>query len=351
MLSEVTKRYSIEQLRALGERVLVDNGLSCKAAYDVVDSMLQADMNGVSTHGIRMLPGYVSRLQSGQFSVADVKIMKQTPAFTSIDANNCVGAVSAVKATEIVIEKASEYGVHTVFVKHCNTYGPAFYYVELMAQKGLIGFTCSNSPAAMPAVNGLEQMLGTNPFAFACPTATQGNVVIDMATSIVAKSRFETARLNGESLQPGWALDKDGNPTTDPVEAIKGFVLPMAGYKGYGIAMMIDMLSGLISGSAYLNKVGKFYSQDGAGMNVGHMFMAIDPKVVFEGDFYREADCFVNTLRSSKRVSGKYIVLPGDDRKGKKKEALNSGIVLTEDTVNKLEELFGVALIVTTIME
>lgn len=351
MPSEATKRYSIEQIRTLGEKALVENGLSYQSASGVVDSMLQADMNGVSTHGIRMLPGYVSRLQSGQFSMADAEITKQTPAFTSIDAKNCIGAVSAIKATEIAIEKASEFGVHTVFVKHCNTYGPAFYYVELMAQKGLIGFTCSNSPAAMPAVNGLEQMLGTNPFAFACPTATQGNVIIDMATSVVAKSRFETARLNGETLQPGWALDRDGNPTTDPVEAIKGFVLPMAGYKGYGIAMMIDMMSGLISGSAYLNKVGKFYSQDGAGMNVGHMFMAVDPRVVFEGDFYREADYFVNTLRSSKCVPGKAIVLPGDDRNGKKKEALSNGIILTEDTVKKLEDLFGATLIVTTIME
>ena len=351
MPSETTKRFSIEQIRTLGEKALVDNGLPHQSAYGVVDSMLQADMNGVSTHGIRMLPGYVSRLQSGQFSVEDAEVTKQTPAFTSIDAKNCIGAVSAIKATEIAIEKASKFGVHTVFVKHCNTYGPAFYYVELMAQKGLIGFTCSNSPAAMPAVNGLGQKVGNNPFAFACPTATQGNVIIDMATSIVAKSRFETARLNGETLQPGWALDRDGNPTTDPVEAIKGFVLPMAGYKGYGIAMMIDMMSGLISGSAYLNKVGKFYTQDGAGMNVGHMFMAVDPKVVFEGDFYKEADCFVNTLRSSKCIPGKTITMPGDDRNRKKKEALINGIVLTEDTAKKLEELFGTDLIVTAVME
>lgn len=341
-------RYSLEQLRFLGERVLVDNGLSLKSAYGVVDSMLQADMNGVSTHGIRMLPGYVSRLQSGQFSVTDVEITNQAPAFTVIDAKNCVGAVSAIKATEIAIEKANEYGVHTVFVKHCNTYGPAFYYVELMAQKGLIGFTCSNSPAAMPATNGLEQMIGTNPFAFACPTATQGIIIVDMATSIVSKSRFETAKLNGEQLQPGWALDKDGNPTTDPAAAINGFVLPMAGYKGYSIAMMIDMLSGLISGSAYLNKVGKFYSKDGVGMNVGHMFMAIDPKVVFDGDFYREADCYVNTLRSSKSVPEQVIVLPGDSRKQKRKISMEKGILLTEDTVRKLEDLFEVTLTVVT---
>ncbi len=350
-MANTTKRYNIIQLRTLGIGKLIEENLSEKAASSVVDSMLSADKNGVATHGIRMLPGYVSRLHSGQFCTAEPEVLKQTPSFTLLDAKNGVGAVSAIKATEIAIENAKMYGVHTVFAKHCNTYGPAFYYVEQMAKEGLIGFTCSNSPASMPAVNGLEVMLGTNPFAYACPTGKYGNIVMDMATSIVAKSRFETARLNGEQLQPGWALDKDGVPTTDPVEAIKGFVLPMAGFKGYGIAMMIDMLSGMLSGAAYLNKVGKFYSQDGKGMNVGHMFMTIDPKLVYDGDFYSEMDNYVETLRKSKAVEGKEIILPGDDRKKKKALADEYGIVLTADTASKLEELFGVNLDYSLITE
>ncbi len=345
------KRYSIEQLRGLGEESLVSEGLKKDSAKVIVDSMLEADMNGVSTHGIRMLPGYITRLQVGQFSVDDPEIIKQTAAFTKLDANNCIGAVSAAYAVEIAIEKARKHGVHTVFAKNCNTYGPAFYYAELMSKKRLVGFTCSNSPAAMPAVNGLEQMLGTNPFAFACPTATCGDIVIDMATSVVAKSRFETARLNGEQLQQGWALDKDGVPTTDPVEAIKGFVLPMAGFKGYGIAMMLDIISGLMSGAAYLNKVGKFYSQDTVGMNVGHMFVAIDPEIVFDGDFYKEADQYISCLSLSKSVPGKEIILPGDDRKLRKAISEQNGILLSEDTVVKLEQLFNTKLIFSETLE
>ena len=344
MGSEMIKKYSIEHLRYLGEKTLVNNGVSLKDSFGIVDSMLEADINGVSTHGIRMLPGYISRIKSGQFSLNEAVIIKQTPAFTKLDANNCIGAVSAIEASNIAIENASKYGVHTVFVEHCNTYGPAFYYVDMMANKGLVGFTCSNSPAAMPAVNGLEQMLGTNPFAFACPTQTKGNIVIDMATSIVAKSKFEAARINGEKLQDGWALDSKGEPTNDPIEAIKGFVLPMAGYKGYGIAMMLDILSGLLSGSAYLNKVGKFYSDSEKGMNVGHMFMAIDPKIVFDGDFYLEADCFVDTLKTSKSIPNKDIILPGDDRKKSKEISIRDGIMLDKDTVMKLEELFEIDL-------
>lgn len=273
-----------------------------------------------------------------------VKLLKQSPAFTVIDAENAIGAVSASYTVDVCVERALEYGMHTAFVRHCNTFGPAFYYVDQIAKRGLIGFVCSNAPAAMPAFNGLEVMLGTNPMAFACPSLSKGSVVMDMATSIVAKSRFEMARIKGEKLQEGWALDSEGKPTTDPVEAIKGFVLPMAGFKGYGIAMAIDILSGFLSGASYLNKVNKFYSSNGEGMGGGQMFMAINPAMVYEGDFLRDMDGYIDTLRNSKVVAGKTIALPGDDRADKRNKSLIYGIELEEDTVNKLEALFGEAL-------
>ncbi len=345
MQNNDAKRYSLKQLEELSIKSLKALGINETNAKKITECMLDADINGVHTHGIRMLPAYIDRLKSGQFSSDDIEITKETPSFTKIDAKSSVGILSAISATEIAINKANKYGIHTVFVNNANTYGPAYYYVELMAKKGLIGFTCSNSPAAMPAVNGLEKMLGTNPFAFAFPTLTQDNFILDMATSIVAKSKFETCRLNGEKLGPGWALDINGNPTDDPIEAIKGFVLPMAGFKGYGIAMMIDMLSGMLSGAAYLNKVGKFYSNDCKGMNVGQIFISIDPKIVYGDDFYLEADEYIKTLRNSKSVAGKKIVLPGDDRKELKDKSLKCGVVLSDDTVEKLQNLFGNTLI------
>ena len=210
-----------------------------------------------------------------------------------------------------------------------------------MSKEGMIGFVCSNTPAAMPAFNGLEPMIGTNPLAFSCPSKTSGTITLDMATSIVAKSHFSTALANHEKLKEGWALDQNGNPTTDPMEAIKGVVLPMAGFKGYGIAMAIDILSGFLSGSGYLNRVNKFYSQDGKGMNVGQLFVAINPSLVYDGDFHADMDDYIKTLRMSKVVEGKTIALPGDDRVLKREKSLKEGIELIEDTVLKLEALFG----------
>lgn len=334
-------RYSIEKVRRLSEQALIACKLSKEEAAIVVDSMLQADINGVNTHGIRMLHAYVDKLKDGQFAIAQPNVIKDSPSFTVLDSNNIIGAISATKASKICIEKAKKYGMHTVFARNCNTFGPAFYYAELMSKEGMIGFVCSNTPAAMPAFNGLEPMLGTNPLAFSCPSKTRGTITLDMATSIVAKSHFSTALANHEKLKEGWALDQNGNPTTDPMEAIKGFVLPMAGFKGYGIAMAIDILSGFLSGAGYLKNVNKFYSHDGKGMNVGQMFVAINPSMVYQGNFIEDMDGYINTIRSSKVMEGRTIAIPGDDRISKREMSIESGIELSDDTREKLESLFN----------
>ena len=334
-------RYNLDKVRQLSVKALIDSNLKRDDADLVVDSMLEADINGVSTHGIRMLHAYVDKLKNGQFAIGNPQVVKDSPSFTVMDSNNIIGAISAAKASQICIEKAKEYGMHTVFAKNCNTFGPAFYYAEMMSRAGMIGFVCSNTPAAMPAFNGLEPMLGTNPLAFSCPSKTKGTITLDMATSIVAKSHFSTALANHEKLKEGWALDQNGNPTTDPMEAIKGFVLPMAGFKGYGIAMAIDILSGFLSGAGYLNKVNKFYSQDGKGMNVGQMFVAINPDMVYDGDFLTDMDGYITTLRDSKVMDGRVIAIPGDDRVSKRSVSLKSGIELSDDTREKLESLFN----------
>lgn len=335
------KRYSISFIREKAEAALISKAVPVQDAKVVVDSMLEADICGVNTHGIKMLIPYLQKIEKHTFNLLwKGRPFKQSPAYTVIDAENAIGAVSASYAVDVSIERAAESGMHTVFVRHGNTFGPAFYYVEKIANHGMIGFVCSNAPAAMPAYNGLEVMLGTNPMAFACPSKSEGTIVLDMATSIVAKSRFEMARIKGEKLPEGWALDSEGNPTTDPVEAIKGFVLPMAGFKGYGIAMAIDLMSGLLSGSAYLNNVNKFYSSNDKGMDVGQLFVAINPAIIFDGDFESVMDSYIQTLRNSRVVEGKTIAIPGDDRVAKRKDSLEKGIVLAEETVYKLEGLF-----------
>lgn len=337
-----SKRYDIDYIREQSQKVLVKRGVPEVQAAILTDSFLEADMCGVPTHGIRMLPSYIKKIDNNEFSFEGITIKKGSCAFSVVDSNNSIGAVSAYQCTQLAIEGAKKSGLHAVFARNCCTFGPAFYYVKMMAEKGLVGYVSCNSPAAMPANNGLEVMLGTNPFAFACPSKSSGTILIDMATSIVAKSKFLEAKNKGQQLPNGWALDSDGNPTTDPDAAIRGFVLPMAGVKGYGIALMIDILSGALSGASYLNKVGKFYSTTGAGMNVGQVFVAIDPSSIYEGDFLEEMDAYVRILRNSRTLTGKAITLPGDKKKEMKKYAESYGLELIESTVMSMCDLFGV---------
>lgn len=337
-------RYKIKPIRDKSICVLVSRGVPAEDAAIVVDSMLEADICGVATHGIRMLCSYIQKIDKGEISLDKSEVIKSVPAFTLLDAKNSIGAISAYKATKIAIDKAKKSGIHVVFSRNNNTYGSAFYYVEKIAKAGMIGFTCCNSPAAMPAFNGLEPMLGTNPLAFACPSKSEGTIILDMATSIVAKSKFEMARINGQKLPNGWASDKNGIPTDDPIEAIKGFVMPMAGFKGYGIAMTIDIVSGVLSGAGYLNKVGKFYSKGRGGMNVGQLFIAVNVDIVYEGDFASDMDLYIQTLRKSKTLKGRMIRVPGENKALARKEAYEKGVILTDDTVEKLERLFAVEL-------
>lgn len=332
---------SVTFIRNRSEAVLTKRGVPAKDAATLVDSLVEAELCGVATHGIRMLPAYIHKIDRGDFSFVEPSVIRQFPAFTILDARNTIGAVSASCAVKIAVEQARLNGIHTVLSRNCNTFGPGFYYAEKIAESGMLGFVCCNSPAAMPAFNGLEAMLGTNPVAFAMPTKSYGSIVVDMATSIVAKSKFAIVRDAGGQLEPGWALDQNGNPTTDPDEGIKGLVLPMAGFKGYCIAMMIDIVSGFLSGAGYLNRVNKFYSKDSVCMNTGQMITAFNPALLYDGDFKMDADAYVERLKSSKTAEEGQIIIPGESRSKRREEALRTGLNLTADVCYELENIFG----------
>ena len=171
----------------------------------------------------------------------------------------------------------------------------------------------ANAPAAMTLTGGKEKLLGTNPFAIGIPSEDKKPIIFDMASSQVSKSKIGSSYLNGNDIPLGWAYDKDGNPTTDPQKAIEGFLEPLGGYKGIGIAMSIDILAGLLSGASYLDKVGKFYDYS-KSMKVGHLYIAINPKRIYGEDFYNKVNDYKKKLRSSKTWRNEKIHIPGDSK-------------------------------------
>ncbi len=281
----------------------------------MADCLATADLYGVTSHGSSVLDAHLDKIRKGGYNLEpDFKVLNETAAFAVIDGDNSIGPVSANYCMNYAVEKCADSGIFHVFSKNNNTFGPAFYFPLKAAEKGMIGIAFSNSPAQMAPYGGKEKMLGTNPFAAVIPIPGSDPIIIDMATSVVAKSKFKEYKAQGKELPSGWALDKNGLPTTDPDEAMQGLVLPMAGFKGYGIAMLIDMISGVLSGASYLNNVGRFYSDDNRGMDVGFCFIAIDPRKVLGEKYDEIANDYISTLRNSTPVESQNITLPGDDR-------------------------------------
>ncbi|MBO5339808.1 MAG: Ldh family oxidoreductase [Oscillospiraceae bacterium] len=303
--------FSLEKQATLEK--LKKCGVPVEQAEKAADVMTTADVYGVTTHGTNTLNAHLDRIKRGGYNLRpDFEIQRQTAAFAVVDGDNALGFVSADHCMQLAVEKAKEVGVFHVFSKNNNTFGPAFYYPLKAAQQGMIGILFSNSPAQMPPYGGKEKLLGTNPFSAVIPVPGQDPIIIDMAMSVVAKSKFKEYKLAGKELPDGWAMDEDGTPTNDPDAGIRGLILPMGGYKGYCLAMLVDLLAGVVSGAAYLNKVGRFYSEEGTGMNVGFCCIAIDPYAVI-GEEYDSRICdFVETIRASDTIPGEEISIPGD---------------------------------------
>lgn len=306
-----------ETLRLSVKESLLSRGVRETDATVVADCLVTADEYGVTSHGTAILPAHLDRTLRGGYNLSpDVRVVRETASFAVVDGDNAMGPVSATFCLDYAMKKCREVGVFTVFARNNNTLGPAFYYSLRAAEQGCIALVCSNSPAQMAPVGGKDKMLGTNPFSVVFPVPDGDPIIIDMATSVVAKSKFKEYKAAGKPLPEGWALDGDGNPTTDPDEGLRGLVLPMAGFKGYAISMLIDILSGVLSGASYLDKVGRFYTEDDGSdsMNVGFCMTVIDPVAVLGEDYGREMSEYVRRIKASRAADGQTVSLPGADR-------------------------------------
>ena len=323
--------------QAIKEKLVVI-GCNEVQAENVTHSLMVAEACGVGTHGLRMLHDHIERIRNGFYDInGDITIEHKTLAFSRVNCHGMIGMDSAVKCMQMAIDGCKDSGIFTVFANNANTFSAAFLYTLQAAKQGKIGIAVSNAPAKMPAYGGKEKLLGTNPLSYSIPALERDPIIFDMATSIVAQSKINMAKDRGESIPEGWALDSEGNPTTDSLEACRGMILPMAGPKGYGLSMMIDIIAGLLSGASFLDKVGRFYNEGNKCMNVGQCFIAIDPVQVYGDSFYKEVDDYIYKVMSSKKQEGKSVKLPGMNKLEKYVSSRKNGISITIELQNKLE--------------
>lgn len=283
-------------------------------------------LRGVDSHGIARVPVYVERLRAGVLN-RDPRptVVRRDGAIAVVDGDHGPGQVAAVLATDLSIELAREHGAGVVAVRRSGHYGAAAFYAMRAAAAGLIGMSMTNTEPLVIPYGGVEPALGTNPIAFAAPTA-DGIFNLDMATSQVAINRIVNARDEGRPIPEGWGVDERGEPTTDPVAAVSG--VPLGGYKGYGLALMVEVLCGVLSGSGVRHGVGVLYSGGEVEQNTGHFHLAIDPeRTVGRDAFAGVLTGLLDELRAIPPARGfDEVLVAGDPEDRARAERERSGI-------------------------
>lgn len=337
-------RFPAPKLRVWTEQVFQKVGVSKEDAVLLTDSLIEANLRGVDTHGItRMLCVYVKRMQVGVVNPkTELKVLREHPSTALIDCKNSIGQVASNYAMRMTIEKAKKTGVAFVATTHSNHYGAAAYWAMMALPHGMIGFSSTNAPAVVAPTGGRTPMLGTNPFAIAIPAGQEQPMVLDLATTVVARGRILLYAKQNKPLEPGWAFDAQGRPTTDAQAALKGLLAPIGGYKGYGIALAIDMLCGVLTGSSYGTHFPGFLADNLKDpTDVGSVFAAVNVESFMDlPDFTAGMDKAIREIKTSEKAEGvTRIYIPGEIELETKADRLKNGIPIPDAVVKDFTAL------------
>jgi LDH2 family malate/lactate/ureidoglycolate dehydrogenase len=313
-----------------------------------------ADLRGIDSHGVARLHTYFDMLELGRINPkAQVTVVRETASTATVDGDNGLGLVVGPKANAIAMEKAGAAGSGWVSVRNTNHYGIAGWYVLQALKRDLIGWSMTNTTRLVAPLWGAERMLGTNPIAIAFPGAEEPPIVIDMATCAAAYGKIEIARRAGSAIPTRWAVDRSGAPTTDPNAMIDGgALLPLGsdreggGHKGYGLALMVDVLSAVLSGANWGPFVPPFALRQqiptrSVGKGIGHFFGALRIDAFIDPDeFKRQIDDLIRTLRGTRPSPGtRGPLIPGDPEREAEAIRTRDGIPLTGPVVDELRDI------------
>lgn len=306
--------------------ILLRHGVPGDRADMVADSLVLADLRGVDSHGINRLPSYIARLQAGVLASDPVlKFDLKTPVMASLDARNTFGFVAASLAIDKGIEMAATYGVGVIAVKNSNHYGMASTYLLRAIKKGYAAFAFTNASPSMPPWGGREPLFGTSPFAVGLPGGRHGDFVLDMSPSVAARGKIRKAARRGEPIPEGYALDEQGRVTTDAEAALRGVVLPIGGPKGSGIAMMMDVFGGLLTGASFGGNVVDMNKSMDKPQGVGHWFLVFKPDIFLASseEYFARMDELMTKVRGTDKASGVGRIYTSGEIEAEK-ERLNS---------------------------
>ena len=334
------KRLQLEEFTASVMRAL---GLPLEDAATVAALMVDADMQGSDGHGVIRLAPYAKRILAGGINLnPDIKVIQERTAMALVDGDNGIGHLVMKKATELAIHKARTAGIAWVGSRLSNHAGPASLYARMALQHDMIGlyFAVGNANH-LPPWGGLDMLLSTNPIAAAIPTLNEAPVVLDMATTVAAYGKVKAKAQRGEMMPEGWMIDRQGKPLLDPTKSEEGFLLPIGGYKGYGLSLIVGILAGTLNGAAMGSQVIDFNKDFSTTTNTGQAIAIMDPSAFGDvTEFKQNVDTLVRELRGSERMPGvDRIWLPGEQSHEKRLSNEAQGILLAPSLMKQLNDL------------
>lgn len=328
----------VEDLRGWGEQILQAVQIPAGDAALTMDSLLDAEMSGLESHGVMRLKTYVDRVERGLISPQPNIQIHESGAVARVDGGDGLGQVVMARTLDFCLEQAKTRGLGVASISHSNHFGAAAYYTRVMAEHGCVGLAASSAGPTMAPFGGMDLLLGTNPFSIAFP-GKELTFCADMASSATAKGKIRVYEKNGRPIPLGWALDAEGNDTTDAAKAVQGILLPMGGHKGYALAMAVDAVCGLLSGAS-LSCESQSMFQATKKANIGHFIMVLDIAHFLPlEDFQARAQDWFDRLRSSKARPGfSQIMIPGEPE-ALKRGSLNDSLDIMAETLSDIDAL------------
>ena len=315
--------------------------LSNNHAKISAEYLIKAELVGASSHGLSRLKMYCDRLEKKIInSNPKIKIKKISQSITHIDGNNCIGFVAADIGIKVAINSAKKTGIGLVAIKNSGHYGLSSFYAEQAVKKNLMVWCFTNAPPAIAPYGSKKSLFGTNPICFGTPTGNKVPFILDTSVSMINRGKIREAAKLGHKIPLGVALDKFGKPTTDAKKALKGVQLPIAGFRGSGLAWMVDIISGVLTGANHGGKVKDPFDDFSGPQNVGHLFLVLKPNLFVGKNYYKRIKKNIRAIKKLPKIKGvKEILYPGEGMSYRYKRNLKKGIVIQKNILEDIKKL------------
>ena len=330
------------ELSKIVNKIFTNYGLSKSHAKISTDALINAELVGAYGHGLSRLKMYCDRIKKKVINPKPkIKIKKISKSISLIDANDSIGFVAADLAIKQSIENAKKTGIGLVAVKNSGHYGLSGYYAEQAVKKNLITMIYTNAPPAVAPHGALKSLFGTNPICFGAPSGYKAPFILDTSISMINRGKIRVAARNNKKIPQGVALDKNGKPTTDPKKALQGVQLPIAGFRGSGLAWMVDILSGVLTGGNHAGKVKDPFDDFTGPQNIGHLFIVFKSNL-FVKNYKVRIKKNIKIVKKLPKIKGvKNIVYPGENKLNRYKSNLKKNINISYNIKKDLDLLLS----------